>query len=137
METLTRPDAASNSTEPEINLLLDVDYVGDRARWRTAALVSAGLHFVLILTLAVLPGSSATPPEPVVVRRFTPLYIPTDFTQKAPNTGKIQKELMAEAIAPRPVIKAPVPKAAPPKAVAPTQVLPLQPPPAPQPAPQG
>ena len=40
---------------------------------------------------------------------ITPLYIPTELTQKAPNKGKISKELTVEALAPRPALKAPSP----------------------------
>ena len=126
METVTKP----------VNLLLEVDHAGDWKRWRTASAVSAGFHFIFVMVLLLLPESSvAPPPEPVVKRHVTQLFIPTEFTQKAPNKGKVEKELMAEAIAPRPALRAPAPKAATPKFVAPTQVVPLQPPPAPQPAP--
>lgn len=125
MEDLTKP----------VKLLLERDYTDDWARLRTAVATSAGIHTVIIAVLVLLPSAPLQQrPQPVVVRRITPLYIPTEFTQKAPNTGKIQKELVAEAVAPQPAIKTPTPKAAPPKFVAPTQVMPLELPPV-QPAP--
>ena len=99
--------------------------------------MSVGVHAVLLALLLLLPDTAPRPPEEPtrVVHKITPLYIPTEFTQKAPNKGKVQKELTAEAIAPRPEIRKPAPAPAarpnPPKAVA---VLPPVPAP-PQPKP--
>jgi TonB family protein len=64
--------------------------------------------------------------QPHIVR-VTPLYIPTELTQKAPNKEKISKELTVEAIAPHPQVKAPSPAPAarrtpPPAAPPPPQV---------------
>lgn len=120
-------------TEP-VNLLLERDHADDWARLRTAAAVSVCVHVLLIISLLLIPSAPPQKPQPVVVLRITPLYIPTEFTQKALSRGKIQKELMAEAVIPRPAIKTPAPKAAPPKFVAPTDVKPLPLAPA-QPAP--
>jgi TonB family protein len=57
------------------------------------------------------------------ITRVTPLYIPPDLTQTAPNKGKLSKELSVEAIAPRPVLKAPAPPP-PPKQIPPSAPLP-------------
>jgi len=128
METLEPPDSASSSTEPELDLLLARDYGDDPRRWRRAALLSVAWHIVLIATVASIPESamrSRVYTEPHIVR-VTPLYVPTELTQKAPNKDKISKELTVEAIAPRPAVKAPSPAPA----------AKRTPPPAPVPAPQ-
>jgi TonB family protein len=141
METLEPRDSAFVSTEPELDLLLARDYTDDRRRWRTAAIVSLVWHIVLISTVASIPESamrSRVYEQPHIVR-VTPLYIPTELTQKAPNKDKISKELTVEAIAPRPVVKAPSPAPAAKRTPAPA---PLPPPqvtkvePKPQPAPE-
>ena len=111
METLAPPEFASPETEPELHLLLERDHRDDWRRWRRAAMVSAAVHVVLLTVLLLMPESAAntrvyeTPP----ILRITPLYIPTELTQKAPNKGKLSKELTVEAIAPRPVVKTPAP----------------------------
>ncbi|HEY2019373.1 MAG TPA: energy transducer TonB [Bryobacteraceae bacterium] len=128
METLAIPEFASPDTEPELHLLLERDRRDDWRRWRSAGIVSAIVHVVLLTVLLLMPESATnlrvyeTPP----IRRITRLYIPTELTQKAPNKDKLSKELTLEAIAPRPVVKAPTP-AAQAKRV---------PPPAPLPVPQ-
>ena len=48
---------------------------------------------------------------------ITPLYFPTELTQKSPNQGKISKELSVEAATPRPLLKSPSPPAPAPKKV--------------------
>jgi TonB family protein len=111
METLARPRSASPDTEPDLQLLLARDYADDWRRWRRAAVVSVTGHIVLITTLALIPESamrSRVYEQPHIVR-VTPIYIPPDLTQKAPNKGKISKELTVEAIAPHPQVKAPAP----------------------------
>jgi TonB family protein len=128
METLAPLQSASPDTEPELHLLLARDYADDWHRWRKAAVVSAVVHFVLIVTLWLIPESamrSRVYEQPHIIR-VTPLYTPTDLTQKAPNKGKISKELTVAEIAPRPVVKAPSPAPA---------ARPV-PPPAPPPVPQ-
>jgi TonB family protein len=113
METLTPPVVASESTEPELHLWLQEDHTGDWRLWRKAAILSGIFHVVVILTLLVIPDTPVTPiPDATrVVRHVTPLYIPKDLTQKAPNNGKLEKELTLESIAPRPVVKVPAPAA--------------------------
>lgn len=117
METLGQPETASittdNNTEPDLHLLRESNPLEDWKRWRAAAAASAAIHVVLILLLLLIPESAVNPPDqPRVVKHVTTLYIPTEFTQKAPNKGKIQKELTAEAIAPRPILKSPAPSPA-------------------------
>ena len=127
METLARPESASPETEPELNLLLERDRRDDWGRWRAAAIVSAAFHLVLLTVLLVMPESEVRVyelPEPTL--HVTPLYIPTELTQKAPNKGKLSKELTVEASTPRPVVKPPTP------APAAKFVPPPPPPPTPQ-----
>src|SRR5437763_6768938 len=111
METLVRAETASPDTEAEINLLLARDYADDWRRWRSAAAVSTAFHFVFIVVLLLIPESPVMPerPERAFVVHVTPLYTPTDLTQKAPNKGKVSKELSAEAVVPRPKLTAPSP----------------------------
>jgi TonB family protein len=127
METLAPTEFASPETEPELNLLLVRDRRGDWGRWRAAAIVSAAFHLVLLTVLFLVPESEIRVyelPEPTL--HVTPLYIPTELTQKAPNKARISKELTVEASTPRPPIKPPTP------APAAKFVPPPPPPPAPQ-----
>jgi len=114
METLAQSGNASTVTQPELHLLIQgrqhlFSAAEDRLRWRDAGIVSAAFHLVVIIVLLLMPDSApkAPPPEPVL--HLTHLYIPTDLTQRAPNKGQITKEITAEQIAPRPVIKSPAP----------------------------
>jgi TonB family protein len=111
METLDLPQSASTDTEKELNLLLAEDPADDWRRHRTAALGSAGFHFVAILLLVFVRGPRYAPPPPerTFVQHLTPLYIPPELTQTAPNKKPPVKELSVESIAPRPVLKAPAP----------------------------
>jgi len=131
METLASADSASPDTEPELHLLLERDRGTDWRRWRVAAIASVACHVVLVLTLLLTPdlGTNKRVYEQRPIVLFTPLYIPTELTQKAPNKGKISKELTVAAIPERPLLKAPSP--APPARKAPPPV----PPPAEAPAP--
>lgn len=111
METLATTESASPDTEREFNLLLVRDRKDDWPRWRKAGYVSLALHAVLILVLFLIPESATTSRlyevKPAVV--VTPLYIPSELTQKDPNKGKLSKELSVAAEAPRPPLKAPSP----------------------------
>jgi TonB family protein len=111
METLASAESAPPETEPELHLLLERDPRDDWHRWRSAAVVSAAVHAVLLIVLLLMPESAIEervyPNAPVV--KLTPLYIPTDLTQRAPNKGKISKELTVAAIPEHPVIKSPSP----------------------------
>jgi TonB family protein len=122
METLASSDPASPDTEPELHLLLEHDLKDDLRRWRLAAAGTVGFHLALLIALLLMPESITeervyrTPP----IVRLTPIYIPTDLTQKAPNKEKLSKELTVQAIPERRVVKAPSPapaaKKAPPQA---------------------
>ena len=92
METLALPDAASTSTEPELNLLLERDYAGDWLRWRRAAVGSGVFHLIVIVTLLMVKSSPYVPPPPdrLFVRHVTPLYTPPELTQKTPNKAPIK-----------------------------------------------
>jgi TonB family protein len=129
METLASAESASPETEPEVHLLLERDPKDDWHRWRSAAVVSAVVHLVLLIVLLLMPESVVRERvyrNPPVVH-LTRLYIPTELTQKAPNKNKISKELTVPTITQRPVSTTPVvPKTSPKKA----------PPPAPPPPPQ-
>lgn len=111
METSAGLKSASPDTEPELNLLLERDFTDDWRRWRTAAVASAATHVVLLVTLLLLPSNAVSPraEEQVHVVHVTHLFTPADLTQKAPNKGKVSKELTVESIAPRPKLQAPSP----------------------------
>jgi TonB family protein len=127
METLADRESAVVNTEPELHLLLERDWAYDWRRWRTAGIVSLAAHAILIVVLILMPEDATTLRvyETRPVRLITPLYIPTELTQKAPNKGKLSKELTVEAVAPRPVLKAPAPPP-PPKQIPPSAPLPPQ-----------
>ncbi len=110
METLATTDSASPDTEREFNLLLVRDRKDDWPRWRRAGIVSLSVHAVLIVVVLLMPVSMTTPVyESKPITLLTPLYIPTELTQKEPNKGKLSKELSVEAITPRPLLKTPSP----------------------------
>lgn len=120
METLTTSQPASPETEPELHLLLERDRRWDWRRWRVAAIASVAVHVVLLIVLLSAPESETRVyEEPQPRLEITHLYTPTDLTQKAPNKGKVSKELTVEAIAPHPVVKTPGPVPVPKQAVAP------------------
>lgn len=120
METLTNSTSAFPETEPELHLLLERDRRWDWRRWRVAAVVSVAVHLILLVALVLMPESETrTYEEPEPKLEITHLYTPTDLTQKAPNKGKVSKQVTVEAIAPHPVVKNPGPVPAPKQAVAP------------------
>jgi TonB family protein len=129
METLATTEFASPDTEPELHLLLERDRRADWRRWRKSAIVSVVVHVILLTVLLVIPETeSRVYEQPLPTFHFTPLYTPTELTQKDPNKGKLSKELTIAAIPPRPAVKLPTP-APPAKKQAP-------PPPPPPPVPQ-
>jgi TonB family protein len=126
METLAPTEFASPETEPELHLLLERDRRAEWRRWRKAGIVSVAVHFVLLMVLLLMPESEPRLyDEPPPTLHFTPLYTPTQLTQKDPNKGKLSKELTIAAIPPRPAVKAPSP-------APPAKQAPPPPPPAPQ-----
>lgn len=114
----------------ELDLLLRRDDAADWRRWRYAAVGSALFHLFAITALLSYKGSaySSLPPEQVLVRHLTPLVTPPDLTQRAPNKAPISKEIVAESIAPRPILKSPAPAPAAHAAPAPPPPAQLPPP---------
>src|ERR1700691_574584 len=105
METLAPQEFASPETEPDLHLLLERDRRGDWRRWRKSAIVSVAVHIVLLTVLLLMPESeSRLYEEPLATLHVTPLYTPTELTQKAPNKGKISRELTIPAISPAPAV---------------------------------
>ncbi len=110
METAAPPPA----DDLELNLLTDW---GDTYRWprtRLAAVFSVAAHVLVIVILILAPPTIQTrrSEEPQVHHIITPLIEPlTELTQKAPNTGKVNKEFNSAEIEPRPRVQvsAPVP----------------------------
>ncbi len=93
METLVSRESASLNTEPELHLLLERDRADDWRRWRTAAIVSFIAHVLLIATLLLMPESATTLRvyESQPIRLVTPLYIPTELTQKDSEQREAQQ----------------------------------------------
>lgn len=121
METLAPAKSASPDTEHEINFLLEHDARDDWRRWKAAGIVSAAAHVVLIIVLVFMPeGQMRVYEEPVAPRvQVTHLYTPTDLTQKAPNNGKLSKQLTIAAIPPQAPVKSPAPPPPPKQAASP------------------
>jgi TonB family protein len=127
METLAPQEFASPETEPELHLLLEPDRRADWRRWRKSAIVSVSAHIVLLTVLLLMPESESRLYElPPPTLHFTPLYTPTELTQKDPNKGKISKELTIPSIPPAPAVKSPA------RVAPPVKQAPPPPPPAPQ-----
>ncbi len=128
METLATRESASLNTAPELHLLIEHDPAYDWRRWRIAAIVSFIAHVVLIVTLLLMPESMTTLRvyESKAIPAVTPLYFPTELTQKDPNKGKLSKELSVAAATPRPLLTSPAPPPTPkkvPAAVPPPQIV--------------
>ena len=91
------------------NLLLDWHQSTDSPRWIPAAFGSLVVHIVVFaFVLAISRLDTYVPRQATEVyldfRRATPLVAPrlSDLTQKAPNRGKIAKEVNVEDLLPRP-----------------------------------
>ncbi len=103
METVVQPQ-----DENDLRLLLDWDPAADRQWWRKAVPFSIAAHGLIVLGLFLVPKDAAPVPPVARAVRVTPLIAPpTELTQKAPNKGKISKELNVEALLPRPRIQIP------------------------------
>src|SRR5215469_5406196 len=129
----------------ELNLLTTWGDPDEPARRRRAAVGTVIFHAVAIAVFLSLPRSFFEPPEPEPTpeRHVTPIYLPlTKFTQKAPNTAKVEKQFREIASpppqprksspppvrpAPQPIRQAALPPAPPPKQV--QQQPPPEPPP--------
>lgn len=134
METVAPPP-----DDIELELLLDWNDPISRGRPRTAGVASVVLHAAAIVVLVLLPADflQGPPPEQAAVRPrpvVTPLIEPpTEFTQKAPNRGKVAKELDMASLQPHERIHSPAP--APPSTTRPRAPQPAAIPAAPAPAP--
>ncbi len=130
METVGPPPV-----DEELNLLTDWGDPNARARMPKAAIGSVLFHIAAIVILINLPSGSYQEPKteekPHIV---TPLVIPAELTQKAPNKGKITKEFDAREEAPRQALNHP--PAPPPTAPNPQPPRPavIPAPPSPKPA---
>ncbi len=118
------------------NLLLDWHESADRNRyWRAGVgtlVVHAGILAVVFL-LASLSGPALKEGPEVVpdFRQAVHLILPQDLTQKAPNKGKVAKEVNVEDLKPRPASEQRLPPAPAVRAFKPPNPLP----PGPQQAP--
>jgi TonB family protein len=133
METVAQPPA-----DAELHLLTEWGDPAGRTRTRRAAVLSVLAHGALIGVLALLPDNFLAPPprQAEVKHIITPLIEPlTELTQKAPNTGKINKEFNATELHPRPRVQ--MPNSPPPstRPAAPPPRVASVPPPAPKAAP--
>lgn len=97
---------APSPVDSSAQLHLLTDWERDRARVSEAGVLSAAAHVLGIVALILVPRSLVSPP-PQETARVTPLIEPlTELTQRAPNKGKISKEITAE-VRPRPRIQIP------------------------------
>src|ERR1700694_1971447 len=92
------------------NLLLDWQKSTESPRWIPAGIGSLAVHIVLFLfVIAISKLDNYVPRQATEIipdfRRPTPLIAPpppSELTQKAPNRGKIAKEVNVEDLMPRP-----------------------------------
>ena len=112
------PDAETQTFDAQLNLLYDWDHSLYPPQWRPAVIGAVGVHVILVLLILLTPstrGIVPVMPTRIDFRKSTPLYAPRmdrfEITQKAPNQGKIQKEVTLEALLPK---AAQAPKNAPP-----------------------
>ena len=89
------------------NLLLDWHQSADSGRYWQAGIGSLIVHagiFALVLILANLSGPAPRQATEIVpdFNEAVHLVLPQDLTQKAPNKGKVAKEVNVEDLKPRP-----------------------------------
>jgi len=108
METVAPPP-----DDTELQLLLDWNDPISRGRPRIAGVASVVLHAAAIVVLVLLPADflegpspeqAAVRPHPIITPLIEP---PTEFTQKAPNRGKIAKELDMASLQPHDRLQSP------------------------------
>lgn len=131
METVAQPPA-----DAELQLLTRWGDPAASARTRKAGVLSVLIHIAAIALILLLPKEipKAPPQEQEPPHHITPLVEPlTEFTQKAPNKGKISKEFNATSMHPRPRVPAPAGPPVQPRTL--TARVPVPPPPAPKAAP--
>jgi TonB family protein len=127
-----RPD------DDELHLLTEWGDPSARGRQGTAGITSVLLHIAVISLLMVLPSDflmtkpESPPPKRQVI--VTPLVEPlTEFTQKAPTKGKINREIDMASLQPRAAIHSPAPT---PSTTRQSALRPMAPPPIPKPVTQ-
>jgi TonB family protein len=129
METLALPEIAG----PKLLQLETLHEQEDWRRWRIAGASAVLFHIVLLiaaLNFRYTP-SAPLPPEQFLLKHVTPLYLPPELTQKAPNKTPPKKELVLESIKAAPIPKIVTPQS--PAAKQATAAKPLPPPPVPAP----
>jgi TonB family protein len=104
MDILAPPE----DTGPKLTLLSTLQPKEDWRRGRVSGVASVLFHLVVVIVLLNFHYTpSPRSPEQFFVKHVTPLYLPPELTQKAPNKTPVKKELVLESIAPRPILKAP------------------------------
>ncbi len=95
----------------ELQLLTDWGDPDARRRHRIAAAGAVTINIALILILGVLPQEWFNPPEVLpVAERVTPLFLPPELTQRAPNHGKVTNQFEVQGSSnPQRGIRAPIP----------------------------
>src|SRR5258708_823186 len=97
---------AEAEAQAELDILLHLDDTQHSSELGRAAIVSIGLHVVLLLLLPWIPLSTPEPrsaPEIRPVRQFTKLIAPPreeifKLTQKAPNVAKPADEVDLQSL---------------------------------------
>jgi TonB family protein len=89
------------------NFLLDWHQSDDSRRYWRAGIGTLVVHagiFALVILLASLSGPAPKQGTRIVsdFRQAVHLFLPSDLTQKAPNKGKVAKEVNVEDLKPRP-----------------------------------
>jgi TonB family protein len=97
----------SSGAESGPNFLLDWHESDDSRRYWRAGIGTLVVHagiFALVFTLASLNGPAVKQGTEIVpnFRQAVHLILPSDLTQKAPNKGKVAKEVNVEDLKPRP-----------------------------------
>ncbi|HJZ97586.1 MAG TPA: TonB family protein [Candidatus Solibacter sp.] len=124
--------------DDQLQLLTEWNDAFTRPRQKRAAVASAMVHLAVVALLLLMPGEvlvrppEPPPPEPKKLI-FTPLVEPpTEFTQKAPNKGKVSHEIDIASLQPRAKVQAPQGPPPAPRGNTPRPPAPLPPAPAPK-----
>lgn len=97
-------------------LLLDWHESADSRRYWQAGIGSLVVHAAIISLVFMLAGLSGPPPRQATeiipdFHKAVHLVLPADLTQKAPNKGKVAKEVNVEDLKPRPASQEHLPPA--------------------------
>jgi len=112
----TRPESAGTGqdVQPDLQLLLNWSPDQDEvSRLRIAAIGTVVFHLLVIVGLALMPTQEGyqarvVPRPRIVTKIFDP---PTELTQKAPNKGKVTKEIAIQSPSPSMPVPTPAPGA--------------------------